>query len=40
MPKFEWDEHKNDENQVDFTDHKVEALEAMQLAKAGVDVPE
>lgn len=26
--------------QVDFTDHKVEALEAMQLAKAGVDVPE
>ncbi|MCI4647575.1 hypothetical protein [Phaeodactylibacter sp.] len=26
--------------QVDFTDHKVEALEAMQLAKAGVEVPE
>ena len=26
--------------QVDFTNHKVEALEAMQLAKAGVDVPE
>jgi len=25
---------------VDFTDSKVEALEAMQLAKAGVDVPE
>ena len=40
MPKFEWDEHKNDENKVNFSDHKVEALEAMQLAKAGVDVPE
>lgn len=26
--------------QVDFTDHKAEALEAMQLAKAGIDVPE
>lgn len=26
--------------QVDFTEHKVEALEVMQLAKAGVDVPE
>lgn len=26
--------------QVGFTDHKVEALEAMQLAKAGIDVPE
>lgn len=26
--------------QVDFSDHKVEALEAMQLAKAGIDVPE
>ena len=40
MPKFEWDEHKNDENKVNFTDHKVEALEAMQLARAGVEVPE
>lgn len=26
--------------QVDFTHHKVEALEAMQLAKAGLEVPE
>ena len=29
-----------DDYHVDFTNNKVEALEAMQLAKAGVDVPE